>query len=85
MFSGGWERVSMRFDTEIWGDIYGKFGTDLRIKKTADGMFRTTFEIQVSTPFFVWVVGTLVKIKIAEPANVKKEFNAFVEQIMENY
>ena len=48
-------------------------------------MFRTTFEIQVSKTFFVWVVGTLGKVKIVEPANVKKEFNAFVEQIMENY
>lgn len=85
MFGGRLEKVTIRFDPELLGDIYDKFGTDLRIQKTADGMFRTTFEIQVSKTFFVWVVGTLGKVKIVEPANVKKEFNAFVEQIMENY
>ena len=106
MFGGRLEKVTIRFDPELLGDIYDKFGTDLRIQKTADGMFRTTFEIQVSKTFFVWVVGTLGKVKfeiqvsktffvwvvgtlgkvkIVEPVNVKKEFNAFVEQIMENY
>ena len=48
-------------------------------------MFRTVLDIQVSKTFFVWVVGTLGKAKIIEPSNVKKEFNSFVEQIMENY
>ena len=85
MFGGRLEKVTIRFDPELLGDIYDKFGTDLRIQKTADGMFRTTFEIQVSKTFFVWVVGTLGKVKIVEPVNVKKEFNAFVEHIMENY
>lgn len=42
-------------------------------------------DIQVSKTFFVWVVGTLGKAKIVEPNSVKKEFNAFVEQIMDNY
>ena len=85
MFGGRLEKVTMRFDPELLGDIYDKFGTDLRIQKTADGMFRTVLEVQVSKTFFLWVVGTLGKVKIVEPANVKKEFNAFVEQIMENY
>ena len=73
MFGGRLEKVTIRFDPELLGDIYDKFGTDLRIQKTADGMFRTTFEIQVSKTFFVWVVGTLGKVKIVEPANVKKK------------
>ena len=85
MFGGRLEKVTIRFDPELLGDIYDKFGTDLRIQKTADGMFRMVLEVQVSKTFFLWVVGTLGKVKIVEPATVKKEFNAFVEQIMDNY
>lgn len=85
MFGGKLEKVAIRFTPDLLNDVYDKFGTDLRIQKTTDGMFRTVLEVQVSKTFFVWVVGTLGKVKIVEPANVKKEFNAFVEQIMENY
>lgn len=85
MFGGRLERVAIRFASELLSDVYDKFGTDLRVHKTTDGMFRAVLEVQVSKTFFLWVVGTLGKVKIVEPATVKKEFNAFVEQIMDNY
>ena len=59
--------------------------TPTDIQKTTDDMLKTTLEIQVSKTFFLWVVGTLGKVKITEPSNVKKEFNSFVEQINDNY
>lgn len=85
MFGGAQEKVTIRFTQELLSDVYDKFGMDLKIQKLADGMLRTVLDIQVSKTFFVWVVGTLGKAKIVEPNSVKKEFNAFVEQIMENY
>lgn len=85
MFGGTQEKVTIRFTPELLSDVYDKFGMDLKIQKAADGMLRTVLDIQVSKTFFVWVVGTLGKAKIIEPSNVKKEFNSFVEQIMENY
>lgn len=85
MFGGRLEKVAIRFDPELLSDIYDKFGTDLHIQAATGGMLRTVLDIQVSKTFFVWVVGTLGKVKIIEPSNVKKEFNAFIEQITENY
>lgn len=85
MFGGTQEKVTIRFTPELLSDVYDKFGMDLKIQKLADGMLRTVLDIQVSKTFFVWVVGTLGKAKIVEPNSVKKEFNAFVEQIMDNY
>lgn len=85
MFGGDLEKVTIRFTPDLLGDIYDKFGTDLRIQKSNDDVLKTTLEVQVSKTFFLWVVGTLGKVKITEPANVKKEFNSFVEQINENY
>ena len=84
MFGGGLKKVSIQFDKELLGDIYDKFGIDIHIQKISDDTFKTTLEVQVSKTFFVWVVGTLGKVKILTP-EVKKEFDEFVEQIKQIY
>ena len=53
----------------------------LKIQKVSDGEFRTTLEVQTSKTFFIWVIGTLGKVKITSPVSVKREFNEFVESI----
>ena len=85
MFGGELKKVTIQFDREMLGDIYDKFGTDLRIHKISENTFKCTLEVQVSKTFFIWVVGTLGKVTILEPSNVKKEFDAFIEQIKESY
>lgn len=85
MFGGELKKVTIRFTPDLLSDVYDKFGTDLRISPAVDATLKTTLEIQVSKTFFLWIVGTLGKVKIVEPNSVKKEFNAFVEQITENY
>lgn len=84
MFGGELKKVSIQFDKELLGDIYDKFGIDIHIQKISDDTFKTTLEVQVSKTFFVWVVGTLGKVKILTP-EVKKEFDEFVEQIKQIY
>ena len=84
MFGGELKKVSIQFDKELLGDIYDKFGIDIHIQKISDDTFKTILEVQVSKTFFVWVVGTLGKVKILTP-EVKKEFDEFVEQIKQIY
>ncbi len=85
MFGGKLNKVTIQFDKDLLSDIYDKFGTDLRIQKVPEEEFRTTLEVQVSKTFFMWVVGTLGKVKILGPSSVKKEFDAFVGQIKNSY
>lgn len=85
MFGGELEKVSIQFDKELLSDVYDKFGTELHILKMSDGGLKTTLEIQVSKTFFLWVVGTLGKVKITEPSNVVEQFNSFIKQITDNY
>ena len=66
-------------------DVYDKFGTDIQIQKTNNGALKATIEIQVSKTFFLWVVGTLGKVKIIEPSQVVEKFSSFVKQITDNY
>lgn len=85
MFGGELEEVTIQFDKELLSDIYDKFGTDIQIHKSSDGTLTTTIEVQVSKTFFLWVVGTLGKVKIIEPSQVAEKFGSFVKQITDNY
>ena len=85
MFGGELEKVTIQFDKELLSDVYDKFGTDIQIHKSSNGILTTTIEVQVSKTFFLWVVGTLGKVKIIEPSQVAEKFNSFVKQITDNY
>lgn len=85
MFGGELEKVTVQFDKELLSDVYDKFGTDIQIHKSNDGTLTTTIEVQVSKTFFLWVVGTLGKVKIIEPSQVVEKFASFVKQITDNY
>lgn len=85
MFGGELEKVTIQFDKELLSDVYDKFGTELHVQKSVDGILKTTLEIQVSKTFFLWVVGTLGKVKIVSPSNVVERFNSFVKQIVDDY
>lgn len=85
MFGGELEKVTIQFDKELLSDVYDKFGTNIQIHKSSDGTLTTTIEVQVSKTFFLWVVGTLGKVKIIEPNNVKERFDSFVKEITDNY
>ena len=85
MFGGELEKVTIQFDKELLSDVYDKFGTDIQIHKSSNGTLTTTIEVQVSKTFFLWVVGTLGKVKIIEPSQVAEKFGSFVKQITDNY
>lgn len=85
MFGGGLEEVTIQFDKELLSDIYDKFGTDIEIQRKYGGALETTLSVQVSKTFFLWVVGTLGKVKIIEPNNVKERFDSFIKEITDNY
>ncbi len=85
MFGGDLQKVEIQFDKEMLGDIYDRFGLDIKINKIDDTTFNTKLNIQVSRTFFIWVVGTLGKVKITAPISVMNEFGEFIEHIKENY
>lgn len=79
------EEVTVQFDKELLNDIYDKFGMDIEIQRKYGGALETTLSVQVSKTFFLWIVGTLGKVKIIEPNNVKERFDSFVKEITDNY
>lgn len=85
MFGGDVHTVTLSFTKNILSDMFDRFGDDLRIHKLNDETFRTDVMVQVSKPFFTWIIGTQGKVKIKSPCKVVDEFNAFVGKIKEVY
>lgn len=84
MYGGETKNVTLTFDEEMITSIFDKFGEKVEIKENS-GTYEAAVTIQSSKPFFLWVTGTLGKVKITESEEVVKRFNDFVNAIKENY
>lgn len=85
MFGGELQKVTIQFAREMLSDLYDRYGTDIRIQKVSEDTFKTTIEVQVSKTFFLWVIGTMGKVKILSPGKAKQEFDTFVEELKNIY
>lgn len=81
MFGGEPQRVTLMFDSEMLSDIFDRFGDEINIGKVEDDKYITDVTVQLSKPFFMWVMGTLGGVKIVSPKKVLNEFNDFIEQV----
>lgn len=85
MFGGELRHVDLQFVPEMLGDIYDKFGEDVKVQENAEGMYIVRVPIQISPNFFSWVVGSRGKVRILRPCEVCDQFDEFVQQIKEEY
>lgn len=85
MFGGELERVELSFTSEMVEDIFDRFGENVRIYQGKDGDCRVSVDVQVSKTFFLWVIGSMGKVKILAPCSVKEKFADFFKLIKESY
>lgn len=85
MFGGEVHTVELQFVEEMIGDMYDKFGEEIRITPDSDGKFRSKVSIQISPTFFSWVAGSCGKVHIISPRTIDEQFKAFVEKIKNAY
>ena len=81
MFGGELERVDLSFTSEMVEDIFDRFGENVRINQGKDGDYRVSVDVQVSKTFFLWVIGSMGKVKILTPCSVKEKFDEFFNTI----
>lgn len=85
MFGGELKHVDLGFVPEMLGDIYDKFGEEVKVTENADGTYTVRVPIQNSPNFFSWVVGSRGKVRILRPCEVCEQFDEFVQKIKEAY
>ncbi len=74
MFGGEQTSVTLRFDEKLFDHVYDRFGEEVRVKKTEDGLFETRVSVRVSPVFYGWVFQFCGRMKIIAPEGVAKEY-----------
>ena len=83
MYTGEQREVELLFPKEFAGIARERFGESCRIVSDRDGYIVCT-TVQVSKTFFSWLTTFEGKVKILRPAEVKEQFQAFIENITKN-
>lgn len=85
MFCGELQNVTLSVASEMLSDIFDKFGDSAKITKKPDGTYEANIKVQVSRPFFAWIIGSQGKVKVKHPHKVLEEFNNFIAKVKEAY
>ena len=79
MFGGEPEEVTLRFDNELIGVVYDKFGEDTQMVRVDDGTCAATVKVQVSPTFWGWVFQFRGEMQIMEPQELIDTYRSLLE------
>ena len=85
MFGGEETEVSIKFENDLVGVVFDRFGTDVRIVKADEDHFICTVKVAVSPHFLSWIVSFGRRAKIMAPDYVVDEMYALIRESLENY
>ncbi|MGN0179514.1 MAG: helix-turn-helix transcriptional regulator [Monoglobaceae bacterium] len=85
MFGGEETEVSVRFDNELVGVVYDRFGVDIPIVKKDEKHFTCRIRVAVSPHFLSWIISFGGRAQIISPQSVIDELCALVENVRSNY
>lgn len=85
MFGGEETEVSIKFENDLVGVVFDRFGTDVRIVKADEEHFICTAKVAVSPHFLSWIVSFGRRAKIMSPDYVVDEMYALIRESLENY
>lgn len=83
---GGWdETVTLICHNYFAGVMIDQFGKDTMLIPEGEEHFRINVLVSVSPQFFGWVTGLGDNVYIGGPENVRKEYQRYLEKILEKY
>lgn len=85
MFGGEEVRVSMKFENELVGVIYDKFGIDIPIIKADDNHFICNVNVAVSTQFLSWIISFGSRAEILSPDSVVEQLYNLLKETRKVY
>lgn len=85
MFGGEETEVSIKFENELVGVVFDRFGTDVRIIKADEENFICTVKVAVSPHFLSWIFSFGKRAKILSPDYVVEDMYALIREAYDNY
>ena len=86
MFGGEKKYVTMRFANSLLDAVIDRFGTkNASYSKVDDEHFFVSVEVELSNPFYSWLLQFGEKAKIMHPKEVADGMKTFLENILISY
>lgn len=75
MYNGEAETITLELEPNLLGVMYDKFGENLEIRHTDGGRLLIKVVVQISPPFWGWLMQFGGRMKIVRPEGLKPEFD----------
>ncbi len=85
MFGGEETEVSIRFDSDLVGVVFDRFGLDVQMFKEDEEHFTCRVKVAVSPHFLTWLMSFGKKAKVISPDSVAEAMHNFAKEICEIY
>lgn len=85
MFNGQEMAVSIRFDNDLVGVVFDRFGTNIPIIKQGDNHFICNIKVAVSPHFLSWIISFGSKAKVISPSIVQYKLIELLTEVQKQY
>lgn len=85
MYAGHDESVTLVCKNSLAGVVLDRFGNDIMMHEIDEEHFMASVLVSVSRQFFGWVTGIGKDMHIQSPESVRKEYQAYLKEIMGSY
>ena len=85
MFGGETQRVTLQLSDTLSGVLFDRFGKEIDVRKISEDEISARISVCVSPQFFGWLTGLGSRIKITAPADVTRQYQEFLYEILERY
>lgn len=85
MFGGDTETVRIEIDRTLIGVIIDRFGKDISIRPKDENSMLVRVNVALSGQFFGWITGLGGAAKIIGPEKVVKDYQQYLQNILNNY
>lgn len=85
MFGGNETEVTIKFENELVGVVFDRFGSEIGITKPDENHFICTLKVTVSPTFFAWLLSFGSRAEIISPKFVIDEVYKLVTDVKKTY
>lgn len=85
MFGGEETEVTVKFENNLAGAVFDRFGTDIPIIQSEDEHFVCRIKVAVSPHFLSWIISFGNRAEIISPSEVVDQIKSLLDSVRQNY
>lgn len=85
MFGGETQEVTFEANKSVIDSIFDKFGDGVKFVSLPDDKVKFSVKVQLSNPFYSWVIGFGNKLKVTAPQDAVEDIQRLLQEAVEMY